>query len=398
MRTLKEWLHWALDLDVMYQEELGRSCFSDPEAFVNWTWHRARGETPTWIRDRIRESDEWQKVHRGSTPPPPTFPTPPPPGRMPMPATGSRLISVTTGNDRYHPRMYSYWSNAWVQGTRAIVFAGSMTTGKAKFFDVNIMQGVSQEVVYPAMDEFPGTTEGWSWTGKGMIALADGPRLIHIDPATGELHTILDITHTHPRCRLWQPHSKANTHCATVERITTSGPYERIGVVAWYKERQRFFPSEGLLDESDCTGRFLIIKEERQRDRLRLDNRIINLETGEDFWLLDEEGALGHSDCWDEVMVGENDIVGMCTRWHLETRLSEYLYPTWNMGHVSMRGNRILISDDTSLRLAFSGGTHHLIDHGVTVRDYDSQVRANLDPTGCVACYMAHGQVMLYAL
>jgi hypothetical protein len=68
------------------------------------------------------------------------------------------------------------------------------------------------------------------------------------------------------------------------------------------------------------------------------------------------------------------------------------LFTTWNMGYVSLRGGRCLHSDATHLSLVDleSGQRTPLVAHGNVGNDYDSRVKANLDPTGRVACYMTN--------
>lgn len=47
----------------IYLTELKRDILADPAALVNWLFHwREGGRDETWIRDRIRESDEWKKL------------------------------------------------------------------------------------------------------------------------------------------------------------------------------------------------------------------------------------------------------------------------------------------------------------------------------------------------
>lgn len=386
-RSLDDWLSWARVLDEIYHGELGRSAFSDPEAFVNWTWHWSNGQSPEWIRARIHEGPEataYRARQNGG-------------GSAPAPnPLGGTMIRVASASDGpFHPRMYSYWSNAWLaEDDRAFVFAGHQD-GRPRFFEVNLGTG---QVHARSLDVGRhGTTEGWSWHPDGWIGMADGPRLVRVNPFNGAEEVALDIGMTNPGCRLWQAHrSERGQWCATVEEIRSDGPYRRIGTIT--APDGRFFPAEGLLDESQITDEFLIIKEDRERgDRMYLDNRIVNLETGAETWLLDEGGAVGHSDCWQGKVVGEDNIIGACTFRDLRTGEHRRLFRTWNMGHVSYRGGRVLLSDSEKLALVNleTGALDVLHGHGVTVTDYDSQVRANLDPTGRVACFMAHGDIKL---
>lgn len=318
-------------------------------------------------------------------------------------AQPSPLIQVTTAADGpFHPRFYSYWSNAWVQGTHAIVFAGHID-GLARFFDVDLVTGVV--VPLGSLIKLQSTTEGWSWNHSGRITLCDGPRLLRINPFIvadpGEV--LADISETHPGCRIVQSHSSddGQVHSATVERITSDGPYQRIGTLAVIRGQQQFFPAEGALDESQVTsdGAYLIIKEND-------DNRIVTMATGEERRIADHCHAIGHSDCGPGYVVGEADKPdpGMCGWWDLTKALTPEqfhpLFQTLNMGYVSVRGNQILHSSDTQLRMIDreTGAITPLLDHGVTSGNYDDRVKASLSPCGRVATYMANRIVYLLVL
>ena len=393
MKTLQEWLTWSRELEDIYHQELGRSAWGDPDAFVSWTWHRAQGRSAQWVREQIHNSSE-ARARQGVTE------TSTPSAELP-PIAGIGVIPVAGAADGpWHPRFYSYWSNALIEGDGiAWVFAGSMRDNRPKFFHVDLATRhvEARELNMP----YHGTTEGWSWDREGWIHLLEGPRLRRVNPFDGQDHVVLDISDSHPGCRLWQSHSEGGTHCATVERIVADGPYERIGTIVSRDGAPRFVPATGTLDESALSGDWLIIKETRERDgHQRLDNRLINLATGEDRWVLDEAGALGHSDGEAGVVVGEDDFSGACVSWDLRTGAKSMLFPSWNMGHVSLRNGHCIVSNDTEIvRVNIAaGGFTTLLQHGATVTDYDSQVRANLDPTGRVACYMANGAINLLVL
>jgi hypothetical protein len=322
-----------------------------------------------------------------------------PTGPSPSIPTGAvKVIQVTQPADGpFHPRMYSYWANAWMMGDYAIVFAGHVD-GRARFFQVDLQDGrvtpLGMRIKYAAS-----TTEGWYWDRNGHISLCDGPRLCRINPFilhdAGEI--LVDISTSHPGCRLWQAHSSDDglVHSATVERITSDGPYERIGtLLIASNEQTTFFPAMGALDESQVTrdGAYLVIKENE-------DNRIVTVATGEERIIPDAAGAVGHSDCGDAIMVGEDNQLGACVLWDLPTLTKRPLFSTWNMGYVSLRGGRCLHSGNTHLSLVAldGGGLTPLIANGGG-SSYDDRVKANLDPSGRIACYMANGLVYLLVL
>lgn len=326
---------------------------------------------------------------------PGTGQTPPlPPSSVPIRVTDDRDGAIEN-------RVYSYWPNAWVRPDGVIVaFVGE------RFFLIQPATGEVDRLGVPrALQPYPATGEGRYWDAEGRIYLLDGPRLRRVEPFAGEDVVVFDITN-HPGCDLWQAHSSDDgaTHSATVRQIVADGPYPKIGTVVYRGHSQRFYAAEGTLDESqvDASGRFVIIKETFLRGgRERLDNRFLDLETGASDWLWDEEGAVGHSDCGPGFVVGEDDQIGACVRLSLLDRSERRaLFSTWNMGAVSVRRGRCLLSDATALSLvALDGsGVTPLLSHGMTGGGYDYQVHANLSPCGRVAAWVSNvaGRMDLY--
>lgn len=309
------------------------------------------------------------------------------------------MIRVTNENDgEILNRGYSYWSTAWIDPPTGLVlvFVGH-ADGRPKFFNVDLRSGTVLKL--GALLGYQGTGEGWYFDVHGYVYLCDGPRLRRVHPITGHDTVVMDISDTNPGCRLWQAHSSddGTTHSATVERITTDGPYERIGTMVQRHGSRRFIQAQGVLDESqvDASGRYLVIKEDD-------DNRILDLVDGSERRLSNADGALGHSDCGSGFAIGENDQIGACVYLDLATLEQRPLFSTWGMGHVSVRAGRCLLSNDAHLSLvAFDGsGVTPLIAHGMTGDTYDHQVHANLDPTGRVAMYVSNaaGRMDAYLL
>lgn len=327
--------------------------------------------------------------------PPATDPSPSDPPPLPRPPTGRpRLLRVTDEQDgRIPPRMYSYYSNAWVtENDSAIVFCGH-EDGLPRFYRVTLSNGNVSRLGSLSVP-YAGETEGWYWDQEGWLYLIDGPRLRRINPILNHDRVVFDISDSAPGCDLWQAHSSSDglTHSATVRRIVPEGRYPYISTVVCRNGGQlSYFPARGVLDESQVTsdGLYLIIKEDD-------DNRIIQLRTRDTRFLRNADGAVGHSDVGNSIVVGEDDIHGECVLWDLQgTLLPEYrrtLFQTWGMGHLSLKGGRCLLSDATHLSLvALDGsGVTPLIAHGMVGSDYDHQVQGNLDPTGRVACFMSN--------
>jgi len=418
-RSFDEWLAAGALVTRMYREELGRE--GDPSGWVNWLAHWREGDHgadfENWLRRQFRDSEEARLRHGSSPsgtpdPPAPELPPAPPAVVVPFPTPPLRAtapIRVTDDSDDVINRVYSYWPNAWLHGSTAYVFVGDRG-GPPRFFAVDLATGQVMRLGSPL--PYAGESEGWYWDADGRIYLTDGPRLRHVNPfAPHEDRVVFDITTDLPGnyqdCDLWQAHSSddGQTHSATVRRIT-SGTFPKIGTVCVRQGRGvDFFDAHGELDESQVTpdGRYLVIKE--LLDGELLSNRIITVGTRETRLLRKADGAVGHSDCGPGLLIGEwspppGSDHGQCVRWDLDGPLvpsrRRELFPTWNMGHVSLRGSRCVLSNDTHISLVSleGGGVVDLRAHGMVVRDsnrpYDFQVRANLDPTGTVATYITN--------
>lgn len=349
---------------------------------------------PVW--DRF----SWEATH-GIPPAPRPDPVPVPP--HPVPPSVGTPGPIHVSNGPFAPRMMSDRANVWVQGHEAYVFAGSRALGGPQFFYVNLNDGSVADLGNAGVP-YTGETEGWFWLPDGSLIVLDGPRLRRVNPLVGGDQVVLDISGDRPGHDLWQPHASDDglTYSATVRQITSSGSYPKVGTIIQSPHGQRFIRANGVLDESqvDRSGTYCVIKEDD-------DNRIVTVATGAELLLTDGAGALGHSDCDFGYITGEANLPepGRCVRIELATLARRDLFQTWNMGYVSTRGGRCLHSDDTHLRLIdlstgqplpFPWGTTLFAHGGGT--DYDDRVKANLDPTGTVACYMIGGAVKLLVL
>jgi hypothetical protein len=151
------------------------------------------------------------------------------------------------------------------------------------------------------------TGEGWYFSGTRPTALYlnDGPALKRYDVVSKVFETVFDVS-TQPGIFganriVWQLHSSNDdkVHSSTLKDGTT---FADLGCFAYQEDIRRFsyFPirsTSSAYDECqvDKSGRWLLIKE--NVDGLQgEDNRIIDLSSGTETTLLDQNGAAGHSD------------------------------------------------------------------------------------------------------
>jgi len=162
------------------------------------------------------------------------------------------------------------------------------------------------------------TGEGWYFSGTRPRALYvnDGPALKRYDVLSKVSETVFDVS-TQPGLfganrMIWQLHSASDdrVHSATLKDGST---YADLGCLAYREDMKQFsyYPirsTSSSYDECqiDKSGRWLLIKE--NVDGLSgEDNRIIDLSSGTESTLLDQNGAAGHSDSGDGYMVAADN-------------------------------------------------------------------------------------------
>lgn len=326
-------------------------------------------------------------------------PTPKPTPQPEQPPAVNVPIRVTDERDgELLNRGYAYYSQSWVDRNGAAFLFVGHADGRPRFFRVDPSGLVTR--IGPMLG-YAGTAEGWSWSHNGEIYLCDGPRLRRVNPFTGSDHVVMDITGSHASdCRLWQAHSSDDglTHSATVQKIVPDGAYPNLGTLVQRAGGKMFVASPmGTLDESHITadGSHVIIEESHN-------NRIIDLATGAETGISNAAGALAHIDCGPGYAVGEDDQAGACTYLDLRTLERRELFSTNNMGHVSVRSGKCLLSDATSISLVNldGSGVTRLAEHGMRGEGYDYQVHGNLSPDGRVAAWVSNaaGRMDLYVV
>lgn len=334
-------------------------------------------------------------------------PTPEPVPIQPSPGpTSPHLIKVAEGP--FHPRLYSYsdWANAVVH-TRpngTYVFAGHMQTGP-QFFRI-AADGQVQHLGNPI--GLAGTTEGWGWGREGQLYVPYEGILRRYWPIShGEPEDVFNIMSAFPGCRLWQCHHSDNglVHSATVQ---STDDWSFKATVVWNGGQLLVFPPTGRIDESQITpdGQWLVIKETDNTSG-ELFNRVIRLSDSFEYHLGPFTGRIGHSDLGNGFIVGEDSHIGAAVHLDLASRMRRQLFSTWNMGHVSVRGNRALFSRHELGTLVmldiYANESWTVMNHGVIAptssqEDYDRQVRANLSPCGTRAAFTMHGDLYVLEL
>jgi len=326
-------------------------------------------------------------------------PVVPPPPAVTLTAGPLTPIRVTL-NDIAINRGYSYYSQSWLSPDGIIKAFCGIVGKRPQFFSVALDNKITE---LGALIPHDGEAEGWYFDANGDVYLCHGPRLKRINITTGVETVVLDISETRPGHDLWQAHSSEDgqTHSATVRQIVDNGQYPKIGTIVQRLGTQSFYPATGTLDESQITadGSYLIIKETDEQDRLY---NLVKSLVGEADYPLNPGEAIGHSDCGLNFVVGEDSAVGQCIRFNPRNRERQRLFDTWNLGHVSVRGRRILHTGDESMRLVNTetGNVTPLVPHGMAGTGYDYQVHANLDPSGRVAAWVSNqaGQMDLYVM
>ena len=239
----------------------------------------------------------------------------------PYNTTAFRITTASDcqGADCVFPVGYSYWNNInnHSGSDTMLVFLGldrrKGGTGPT-LFSVNKRTGETRNLgaIFPGDHSLAWASgEGWyfSRTRANALYVNEGPRMLRYDVQARTFETVFDVSTKYGNRYIWQMHSSSDdrVHSAT---LRDSSSYEMLGCVAYREDRQQwfYFQKRGDFDECqiDKSGRWLVIKENLD-GRNGEDNRIIDLETGAEQVLLDENGAAGHSDIGHGYMVAEDN-------------------------------------------------------------------------------------------
>jgi hypothetical protein len=240
-----------------------------------------------------------------------TFPSP-------YSTEGVRLTNASDcgGGDCVLSVGYSYWRNInnHAGSDTMLIFLGldrRKGGGGPTLFSYNKRTGETQNrgPLFDANSPYASVTgEGWYFSATQPNVLYVSASTTHLDRydvITHALGTVFDVA-SRPDLfgsnrYIWQIHSSNDdrVHSATLKDASS---YADLGCLAYREDTKQFFyfPQKGLrYDECqiDKTGRWLVIKEKTGLDsRSEVDNRIIDLQTGNERVLLDRNGAGGHSD------------------------------------------------------------------------------------------------------
>jgi len=198
----------------------------------------------------------------------------------------------------------------------------------------------------------------------------------------------------------WQIHSSADdrVHSATLK---DGSSYADLGCMV-YNENSRqfaFFPQKGLnYDECqiDKSGRWLVIKEKTGIDpKSEVDDRIIDLTTGNERVLLDRNGAGGHSDNGYGYMVAADNFnpqPGAVRVWRFDMDVTGG-EPTANVG-----GKGTLVYQTTDWALDVGHVSHANASNGAPGQQYacgSNVSRTNLPRANEIACFRLDGSLQL---
>ena len=153
---------------------------------------------------------------------------------------------------------------------------------------------------------------GWyfSATMPTKLYLTDGPKMLRYDVSTQQFETVFDITARFGTNRtVLQTHSSNDdkVHSASLQ-VTDTGQYLGCFVYSEITAQYSYFPKQGTFDECqiDKSGRYLMILE--NIDNLYdMENVFIDLQTGAQAVVYDQNGGLGHHDMGYGYAVGADN-------------------------------------------------------------------------------------------
>jgi hypothetical protein len=344
-------------------------------------------------------------------------------GRFTFPSPyNTEAVRITNASDCggqncLHPVGYSYWRNinnsagsdtmllflgleARAGGGGPTLFSYNKRTGETKnlgpLFDGNSNYHLS-------------SGEGWYFSATSptmlYVPMQGSSRLERYDVMSHSLSTVLDLssrTDLFGSNRvIWQMHSSNDdkVHSGTVK---DGSSYAELGCFAYREDTKQFFyyPQKGLnYDECqiDKSGRWLVIKEKTGQDpKSEVDNRIIDLQSGNERVLLDRNGAGGHSDNGFGYMVAADNMnaqPGAVRVWRFD------LDVTGGQPVANVAGQGTLVYQTTDWGLDVGHVSHANAQNGVPLSQQyacgSNVSRTNLPRANEIACFRLDGSLDL---
>ncbi len=244
----------------------------------------------------------------------------------PYHTTGIRLTNADDcgGNDCVDYVGYSYWRNIndheGSNDLYAFVGLNRKKGGKGPtLFRYDKTSGNVKNLGPMFDEESPfswHSGEMWYFSGSQpsklyVFDVGAGSKLLRYDIFTKKFETVFDAADSSAgkNSYIWQPHSSDddNVHMAT---LRDRGSYAMMGCIVYQEDIDKFsyYPAKGNLDECnlDKSGKWLVMLDNVDYAG-GLDNRIIEIATGKEKLLMDEDGGAGHLDMGYGVMVGEDN-------------------------------------------------------------------------------------------
>ena len=270
----------------------------------------------------------------------------------------TEAVRITTtsdcsGDDCVIPVGYSYWRNMnnHTGSDTMLIFLGlGAGHGGPSLFSYNKITDVvtPKGPLFDSSNPLSGATgEGWyfSATMPHALYVNSGSRLYRYDVVAKKMSQVYDAASQFGGgIYIWQMHSSDDDrmHVATVR---SSSSYEMMGCLAYNEPIRRFswYPARGRLDEChvDKAGRYMVMLDNVDGANGE-DNRIIDLVSGRETVVMDEQGAAGHADTGYGYIVNEdnwNSEPGAVVVRSLGTLTSRIVYHTsdWGLdvGHIA---------------------------------------------------------------
>jgi hypothetical protein len=243
----------------------------------------------------------------------------------PYNTAGVRLTNATdcAGNDCVESTGYSYWRNTnnHVGSDIMYIFLGLSLNrggGGPTLFSYNKTtdEVTNMGPLFFSTDPLAWATgEMWYFSATQPTKLyvfqsGSGTKLLRYDVVTKQTETVFDVAPNYGSDKyIWQPHSSNDDKVHTVTLRSTAGG-EMLGCLAFNENTQQFTYKPKLGDFDECfvdkSGQWMVSLENVDGVNAH-DNRIINLQTGAESVLLDQDGAAAHLDMGFGTMVGEDN-------------------------------------------------------------------------------------------